>query len=130
MKYFYTCLVIAACARSVPDAPRAIAWDKEVCAHCHMLVGEPRAAAELVTDDGDVFVFDDPACAVRFVAEKHPQVHRLWFHGDGDTWIAADDAAFVTTRETPMGSGRVAVPKDTPGAEPYDAFTREVTRAP
>lgn len=107
-------IVLVACARTVPDQPRDIAWDHEVCAHCHMLVGEPRAAAQLVTDDGEVYVFDDPDCADRWIAANHPAIHRLWFHGEGDTWIAAADATFITTRETPMGSGRVAIPRGQP----------------
>src|SRR6185436_17764415 len=62
-------LVILACAaacRSIPDAPTAIAYDREACAHCHMLIGDPRYAAQLVTEAGDVLDFDDPGCALRY----------------------------------------------------------------
>ena len=101
---------------ALPDAPRAVAWDHEVCAHCHMHVGEPRSAVQLVTDAGDVLVFDDAGCALRYLAERRPAVHRLWFHGEGDAWIAADAVAFVAAPATPMGSGLIAVPAGTPGA--------------
>src|SRR5262245_20768546 len=64
----------------VPDGPVAVAWNQQPCAHCRMLVGEPRHAAELVTRDGDVEFFDDPGCLFHYLHEQTPDVHRLWFH--------------------------------------------------
>src|SRR5262245_49367111 len=96
---------IAAC-RSVPDAPTAIAYDREACAHCHMLIGDSRYAAQLVTDDGDVLDFDDAGCALVYLAEHRPAVHRLWFRDTrADRWLAAPDARFVAGAATPMGYG-------------------------
>lgn len=100
----------------VPDQPVEVAWDREVCGHCHMHVGEPRYAAQLVTEEGDVIDFDDPGCALDYLAAHHPRVHRLWFHGEGDRWIAADEVGFLRSHVTPMGSGLVAVDAGTPGA--------------
>ena len=103
----------------VPDDPQPIAWDRETCAHCHMHIGDPRHAAQLVTDDGTVESFDDPGCAMQWIEQHHPKLHRLWFHGEGDRWIPADQAGFVQTGETPMASGLLAVDAATPGARPY-----------
>ncbi len=101
---------------AVPDQPRAIAYDHEACAHCHMLIGDPRYAAQLVTDDGDVLDFDDPGCALSYVAEHHPAVHRLWFRdARGDRWLTAGDARFLPGATTPMGYGLAAVDATTPG---------------
>ena len=100
-----------------PDAPVPIAWDRETCGHCHMHIGEPRHAAQLVTVDGEVVSFDDPGCALDYLAARRPAIHRLWFHGEGDRWIAADDVAFLETPSTPMGSGLIAVDAGTPGAK-------------
>jgi hypothetical protein len=102
----------------LPDRPVPIAWDREACAHCHMHIGEPRHAAQLVTTQGEVASFDDPGCAIRWVAEHRPALHRFWFHGEGDTWIPAAKVAFVSTPTTPMGSGLLAVELGTPGARP------------
>jgi hypothetical protein len=100
----------------LPDQPTPIAWDREACAHCHMHIGDPRHAAQLVTEQGEVVSFDDPGCAIRWVVEHHPAVHRFWVHGDGDAWIPAQEVGFVTGGATPMASGLLAVEAGTAGA--------------
>ncbi len=107
-------------AGALPDQPVPIAWDREPCGHCHMHIGDPRHAAQLVSTAGEVTSFDDVGCALRFLDEHHPDVHRLWFHGEGDTWIASDRVGFVTGATTPMGSGLLAVEAGTPGARRLD----------
>jgi copper chaperone NosL len=99
------------------DAPTAIRYDHEACAHCHMLIGDARYAAQLVTDGGDVLDFDDPGCLITYLAEAHPRPRHLWFRdARGDRWLDADHARFVTGAATPMGYGLAAVSDDTPGA--------------
>lgn len=93
----------------VPDGPVAIAWDREPCAHCHMQIGEPRHAVQLITQEGRVVSFDDVGCAIEYLRQHKPAVHRLWFHGEGDAWLGTDAVGFVTTEVTPMGSGLLAV---------------------
>ncbi len=48
----------------LPDAPQAVVWDREACAHCHMHVGEPGFAAQAIDEHGRVYNFDDPGCLV------------------------------------------------------------------
>ena len=120
--------VLAAC-RSIPDTPVAIAYDREPCAHCHMLIGDSRFAVQLVTDDGDVLDFDDPGCALRYLAQVHPAVHRLWFRDHRrDRWTAASEVRFVRGIETPMGFGLAA---DAAGTISLDEATAIIAgRAP
>lgn len=103
----------------IPDGPVAIAWDREPCAHCRMQIGSPRHAAQLITETGEVFDFDDVGCAVDFIRRQSPVIHRLWFHGEGDHWLAREEAAFAADAMTPMGSGLVAVERGTPGARSW-----------
>ena len=111
-------------AADLPDRPVPVAWDHATCGHCHMHVGEPRHAAQLVTTDGDVVVFDDAGCALAYLEARRPAIHRLWFHGEGDAWIAADDVGFVSAASTPMASGLLAVEASTPGARPLEELLR------
>lgn len=111
---------VVTAAGELPDAPLPVAWDREICGHCRMHVGEPRHAVQLVAEDGAVTTFDDVGCALRFLTEHKPAIHRLWFHGEGETWIASDRVGFVTTAATPMGSGLLAVDGATPGARRLD----------
>lgn len=115
-------------AQQLPDDVQPIAWNHEACAHCRMLIGEPRHAAQLITDDGDVRSFDDPGCALRHLADHHPAIHRLWFHhARDDRWLAADAAGFLTGATTPMASGLAAVDRGAPGAVDLTAARALVT---
>lgn len=107
----------------VPDEIQPIEWNRQACAHCGMLIGEPAHASQLITTDGEVLAFDDPGCALRYLAERAPRLHRLWFHAGG-RWLAADRTGFLTGRDTPMGSGLVAVDRETPNAIDLAAATR------
>lgn len=101
----------------IPDTVQPIAWNVEACAHCKMLIGDPAHAAQIITEDGDVLSFDDPGCAVRYLREHRPRVHRAWFHaGRGDGWIPLAEVGFIPASTSPMGSNVIAVPKTTPGA--------------
>src|SRR5262245_26551705 len=92
-----------------PDPPSAIASARQPCAHCHMLIGGSRFAVQLGTAAGDVLDFDDPGCALRYLAEVHPAIHRLWFRDHRrDRWTAASEVRFVRGVDTPMGSGLAA----------------------
>jgi len=110
---------------AIPDELQPIEWNRQPCAHCQMLVGEPRHAAQLITATGEVLVFDDPGCALRYLEQRRPAVHRLWFHhGTEDRWIPSDRVGFTAGGTTPMGSGLVAVERDAPNALDLAAASR------
>jgi len=117
-------VVVVRGSGALPDQPVPVAWDREPCAHCHMHIGEPRHAVQLVTRDGEVVNFDDVGCAFSYLDQHRPEVHRLWFHGEGDTWIASDRVGFLTGAITPMGSGLLAVDAETPGARSLEEVRR------
>jgi hypothetical protein len=103
---------------AIPDDVQPIEWHKQPCAHCAMLVGEPAHAAQLITSEGEVLTFDDPGCALSYLDERRPHVHRLWFHhASADRWLPADQVAFTPGGTTPMGSGLLAVELGTQGAQ-------------
>ena len=109
-------LAAAALACAPAEGPQPIAWDREPCAHCRMLIGDPAFAAQLQTADGTVASFDDPGCLLSAEA-SHPGVRALWFHHwREDRWISGDRVAFVPVPATPMGFGLGAVDAGEPGA--------------
>jgi len=109
-------------SQQLPDEVQPIAWNRQPCAHCQMLVGEPAHAAQLITGEGEVLAFDDPGCALRYIDERTPTIHRLWFHhARADRWLTADEVAFTTGGDTPMGFGLLAVERGTPGALELEA---------
>jgi copper chaperone NosL len=112
----WVALAAAVLACAPGDAPQPIAWDREPCAHCRMLIGDPAFAAQLVTADGVVASFDDPGCLLS--AEPDLAAARaVWFHHlREDRWIPADRVGFVRVPRTPMGFGLGAVDASEPGA--------------
>lgn len=102
---------------------RQIVWDQEACAHCHMHIGDPRFAAQLQTDGGDVLNFDDPGCLFAYLDSNSPTVKEIYFHHYlRDEWLALDTVGFVRTeQDTPMGYGIGAVKR----SEMPDAMSLE-----
>lgn len=99
---------LATCKPSVPEAEDPI-YGKEPCAHCAMLVSEPRFAAQL-QDDGPRRYFDDVGCMVNYMQEHAGTGVQAWVHNhDGEGWLPAHSARYRSGVRTPMDSGFVAV---------------------
>jgi copper chaperone NosL len=119
----------AACAPA--DGPRPIVYDREPCAQCRMLISEPRFAAQLETQAGEVLSFDDPGCLLALLARRKPEIRALWFHHlHEDRWLDAEHVAFEPTERTPMGHGLGAVDAGSPGALSLAEAQARVAAAP
>jgi copper chaperone NosL len=119
-------VVLAACGPAA--GPQPIAFDREACAHCRMLISEPRFSAQLQAEDGSFASFDDPGCLLAHSAAREPGA-RLWFHHlRDDRWIPGERTAFEVVSRTPMGYGLGAVDAGTPGALSLDAARAHVAR--
>lgn len=104
-------LLLAACTGGEPK-PVPIALDEDICAHCRMAVSQRELAAELVTRDGRVEIFDDVGClAARIRQQGRPEGSGAFVvdYAGGD-WLAAERAVFLhaPALPTPMGSGLAA----------------------
>ncbi|TAK31485.1 MAG: hypothetical protein EPO40_04880 [Myxococcaceae bacterium] len=117
-------------AQQAPSGVEPVAWDRAACAHCRMHVGDPRFAAQLQTEEGEVLNFDDPGCLLRYAQERRPRVRAMYFHDvRDDRWWARDEVGFVTMAPTPMGYGIAATRRGAPGAMSYEqAFARVTAR--
>jgi hypothetical protein len=112
-------------AQRLPEGPEPIAWDREACAHCRMLIGEPGFAAQLQTRDGQVLSFDDPGCLFEHLGDEVAGVHAIWFHhADEDRWLRAEETGFRRVARSPMGFGLAAVALDEPHELTVEAARR------
>jgi len=116
--------------RKVPDGPVPVIWDKTACAYCSMHLSDPRFAAQLTTEDGSTYFYDDPGCLflhqTSFTALDN-QIHARWFRGlHQDAWIQAPGVAFQRTDDTPMNFGFGAVASSSPDSLSLDEATTEV----
>lgn len=105
-------LLFAGCAVE----PRPIHIGSEECAHCRMVISEPRFAAQALTTRGMAYKFDSIECMADFLAgPEAPEAERLhstWVadFSEPGRWIPADDAYFLYAEalRTPMGMGLAA----------------------
>ncbi|MER3436159.1 MAG: hypothetical protein C4346_00145 [Chloroflexota bacterium] len=105
--------LLTACGeKSSANEPPKIAYGKDLCARCRMIISEERFAGGLVESDGDALLFDDPGELVTQVQEEGLNGRRVWVH-DYMTkeWIDGTQASFVVDDDlmTPMGTGVVAL---------------------
>jgi len=98
-------------AQRPPQGPVPVPWDRVACAHCRMLVSEPRFAAQAHLRGGAVHHFDDPGCALLWAEEHADALHELWFRDSAsERWLRRGEAGFVAAEPTPMGYGLAARP--------------------
>ena len=100
--------------------PVEIVVNEDICSLCRMAVSERRFAAEVVTGEGRVEVFDEIGCLVEWLEGNGRPAEAGTFvvdYGTGE-WLAAEGAAYVRSPEltTPMGHG-IAAFRDRGAAE-------------
>ena len=121
-------MALASCGPA--EGPQPIVFDREPCAHCRMLISEPRFAAQLQDEDGRVASFDDPGCLLAYLEARRPPVRALWFHHvREDRWLSGETVAFEAGQSTPMGYGLGAVEAGAPAALPLAAARERVAAA-
>lgn len=106
-------LLLVACSGEPATGPEPVALDRDTCAHCAMLIGDERFAAQVrTTHDHRIQKFDDLGCALHWVDENvtsgSPEPE-LWV-GDhaGEGWLNGHEAAYVGGQQTPMDYGYAA----------------------
>jgi copper chaperone NosL len=119
-------LVFASCG-SERSGPPDIAYGRDVCDECHMIISEARYASAYRSADGEDRIFDDIGDMIAFGRERDELVEATaWVHDyDTEAWLDAPDAWFVRADEleTPMGGGVVAFATEASAnafAEPRD----------
>ncbi|MBI4423598.1 MAG: nitrous oxide reductase accessory protein NosL [Elusimicrobia bacterium] len=114
MKRLLPLVLLLGCATPKPGQPPDIAFGRQECARCGMIVSEERFAAGYVADDGEAMAFDDLGELLAAVEERPELRDRAWardLHGSG--WLRLADARLVRVAglTTPMGTGWVAFAK-------------------
>lgn len=100
---------------SCGSEPEPIHYGKDSCDHCRMTIMDPKFGAEIVTNKGKVFKFDDVNCMVRFMAGgkmAEADVSHLLVadFAKPETLMPVDAAFFVQSEEvrSPMASRMAA----------------------
>ncbi|MBE7529801.1 MAG: hypothetical protein HND44_15345 [Chloroflexi bacterium] len=107
----YILLTLASCSGNNLDAPPEIAYGRDICAECGMIISEPRFAASYTTKTGDVRLFESIEDMLMYHIEHQEDVHLFWVHDyHTEKWVRGDEAVYVLSEAivTPMGGGVVA----------------------
>lgn len=111
LKFFilllFTMLLSTACLQE-EIKPQEPIWGKEACSRCRMVLSEKRFAVQRLFPSGEVHFYDDIICAL-----KHNHAldeGTLYVRPDqGNEWIPAKEAMYLSGLMTPMNSGYGAV---------------------
>lgn len=119
------CLVVAllavACAPAGGEPkPPDIAYGRDMCEQCGMIIDDARFAAALILENGKALKFDDAGEMFAYQIEHSDQPVLAWFVHDYEdqSWLRGENAFFVLSKKvrSPMGTG-VAVFMRRPAAE-------------
>ncbi|HZH70005.1 MAG TPA: nitrous oxide reductase accessory protein NosL [Flavobacteriaceae bacterium] len=107
---FFTVL-LSSCSKE----PKPIEFGVDNCDHCMMNISDVRYGAELVTQKGRIYKFDDMYCMKEFIHQgvvTQDQVHSLWLVDFQATeqLIPAEESYLLHNPElkSPMGSNTAA----------------------
>ncbi len=115
----YFLLALTACTGNNLDTPPEIAYGRDICVQCGMIISEPQFAASYTTKTGDVRLFESIEDMAMYHIEHQEDVHLFWVHDhETEEWVKGDEAVYVLSETivTPMGAGVVAA-ADEAGAD-------------
>lgn len=96
---------------AAPTGPEPMAYGRDTCAACRMLVSRPGFGGEMLDRDGMLTKYDDVGCLVRAILAAHRDVPGAWIEdheGRGFVPLLAAHLVRADAAGTPMGSGLVA----------------------
>jgi copper chaperone NosL len=67
IKTLFICSFLLSILASCSTEPRPIAFGEDHCHHCKMMLMDPKYGAEVVTEKGKIFIFDDANCLISFL---------------------------------------------------------------
>jgi copper chaperone NosL len=104
-------LIVSSCGSN----PEPINYGHDECDFCRMLITDNRYGAELVTDKGKVFKFDEAGCMIEYAMVKNltgdaNQKFLVTDFANPETLIDASSAFYVQNENfrSPMGSNVMA----------------------
>ncbi|MFN8343486.1 MAG: nitrous oxide reductase accessory protein NosL [Spirosomataceae bacterium] len=86
------------------QSPEPIRYGKDACTFCKMTIMDKKYAAEIVTDKGKVFKFDDLSCLVKYMKISKLNEEELAFIVVNDynrpgEWIDVKTAVFLNSKD-------------------------------
>lgn len=107
-------VLAAAFVSGCSQKPQEVRYGEDQCAHCKMVITDPRFASEIVTSKGKAIKFDAIECMASYIKNNQDELAdaKLWvsdFAKEG-SWVDARKAYYVQSQEiqSPMGKSLLA----------------------
>ncbi|WP_089153084.1 nitrous oxide reductase accessory protein NosL [Algoriphagus marinus] len=115
IKTLFTFLFLLTILASCSTDPRPIAFGEDLCHHCKMMLVDPKFGAEVVTEKGKIFVFDDTNCLISFLENTETELADLKHilvvdYQNSGSLLEATTSFYLKSEEfrTPMNSQVIA----------------------
>ncbi|MDR0408602.1 MAG: nitrous oxide reductase accessory protein NosL [Campylobacteraceae bacterium] len=111
-KLLAVCILFLGCENKTDMSPKDIKIDRDICAHCKMVISSANYAAQIVTKDGKHYFFDDIGCALTWLnlqnitIEGEAYIYVADF--ESTEWIDAKKAYYIDGANSPMHYGFAA----------------------
>ncbi len=90
------------------------------CSECNMVIEDMPYQAQVVTQNGDTYFFDDIGCVVLWLEKHHKPIAKMATQTlDTHRWIDPKKAWYTRTANDPMGYGFAAYEMHKEGLIPY-----------
>ncbi|WP_295421043.1 hypothetical protein [Sulfurovum sp.] len=91
------------------------------CSECNMDVEKLEYAAQIITENGDTYFFDDIGCVVLWLENHKPDIVKILTQTlDTHHWIDVKKAWYTRISHDPMGYGFAALEVKKEGLIPYE----------
>ncbi|MBI4535400.1 MAG: nitrous oxide reductase accessory protein NosL [Ignavibacteriae bacterium] len=102
-------LLFVGCAAS--DLRPVDIYPEDNCSNCRMAISEEQFASQIITEEREVFKFDDIGCLEKFKGKRPDLRIAAIYYKDYEAkqWVPSDRVTIVETDViTPMSSGKIA----------------------
>lgn len=101
-------LLLSFTLSSCSHKPQPINYNKDECAHCMMMITDPKFGSELVTNKGKIYKFDSIECLANYISVEHDFTSEtLWIsdYANPNTLTDATTAFYIVSPKmrSPMG---------------------------
>jgi len=108
-----------------------IAWDRDTCEKCQMLISDRHFAVQVRSPKNKVFLFDDLGCALHWLNAQSWQAQELWVMDfQNQTWLNAHMAHYVAHQKTPMDYGFGATAQATKNSLDFETAKTQILSTP
>lgn len=126
-------LFLALALSSCSASPEPLVYGKDGCHHCKMILMDKRFGAEIVTEKGKVYKFDDVNCMTAYLDDPSLASEKIKFTLVADfsapeTLLNAEEATYVFSEKikSPMASNMAAFGEKSKAMEANAAWSGEL----